>query len=113
MYSLHALSERSSWINSLNPYIGALASSIIHRSTSQIFLYNQVDNDRKANRSPDAAFIHVGADFPGVVTETSRKDLPKLTEDYILGSVANVSVVIGLDIEYRGTKKGDGFGTET
>lgn len=44
------------------------------------------------------------ADYPGIVIQTSfsqkRKDLPKLAEDYILGSIGNITVVIGLDIEY-------------
>jgi hypothetical protein len=43
------------------------------------------------------------------VIETSfsqkRKDLPKLAEDYILGSIGNIGVVVGLDIEYRNSKR--------
>jgi hypothetical protein len=31
-----------------------------------------------------------------------RKDLPRLADDYILGSDGNICAVIGLDIEYRG-----------
>jgi hypothetical protein len=49
------------------------------------------------------------ADYPGIVIETSfsqkRKDLPKLAEDYILGSIGNITVVIGLDIEYWKAKR--------
>ena len=97
MYSPHALSERS---HKTDPdlRIPALASSVIHRSTSRI-LRGKVDDDRKAKHSPDAEFVLVGAGYLGVVIETSfsqkRKDLSKLAEDYILGSVANVSVVTG------------------
>jgi hypothetical protein len=117
IFTARVVREIEFWIDSLtkctdlDPRIPALASSIIHRSTSRIFLHGEVDNDRKGlpKHSPDAAFTHIEADYPGIVIETSfsqkRKDLPKLAQDYILGSLANVSVVIGLDIEYHGTKK--------
>ena len=55
---------------------------------------------------PDATFRHLGARYPGVVIEIcyaqKRKDLPRLADDYILGSDANIQAVIGLDVEYRG-----------
>jgi hypothetical protein len=44
--------------------------------------------------------------FPGVVVEVSfsqkRKDLPRLADDYILGSNGGIRIVVGLDIEYSG-----------
>ena len=30
-----------------------------------------------------------------------RKDLPRLADDYILGSDGNIRLVVGIDIEYR------------
>ena len=55
---------------------------------------------------PDTAFRHLGAKYPGVIIEVSysqkRKDLPRLADDYILGSDGNVHAVIGLDVECRG-----------
>ncbi|KAH0555676.1 hypothetical protein GP486_006380 [Trichoglossum hirsutum] len=117
VFTARVVEEILLWINSIrnctdiDPRIPALASSIIHRSTSRIFLPGDTVDDTKASpkRSPDAAFIHINANFPGVVIETSfsqkRKDLPKLAEDYILGSIGNIAVVIGLDIEYRKTKQ--------
>jgi hypothetical protein len=58
------------------------------------------------SHEPDALFRHPRARYPGVVIEVSysqkRVDLPRLADDYILGSNGNIRVVIGLDINYRG-----------
>lgn len=58
---------------------------------------------------PDAQFHHSDAPYAAVVLEVSyaqkRKDLARLADDYILGSDSDIRVVIGLDIEYRGSKK--------
>jgi len=58
---------------------------------------------------PNAMFTHVGARWPGVVIEVSysqkRKDLRDLADDYILESNGGIGLVIGLDIEYRGSRK--------
>jgi hypothetical protein len=117
IFTTRVAREIERWIESiadrtdLDPQIPALASSIVNSSTSRIILHGEVDEDRKGppHHDPDAAFTHVRAIYPSVVMETSfsqkRKDLPRLAQDYIFGSLANVSAVIGLDIEYRGTKK--------
>lgn len=61
------------------------------------------------SHEPDAIFRPQGAQWPTVVIEVSfsqkQKDLKDLAEDYILGSDGNVLVVIGLDIEYRRSKR--------
>jgi hypothetical protein len=58
---------------------------------------------------PDAAFKHINAQWPGIVIEVSfsqkKKELKYLAEDYILGSDGNIQVVIGIDIEYKQSKK--------
>jgi hypothetical protein len=58
---------------------------------------------------PDAMFKHKDAGWPGVVIEVSysqkRKDLPDLADDYILESNGGIRLVIGLDLEYRGSRK--------
>jgi hypothetical protein len=58
---------------------------------------------------PDASFRHLHAEYPGVVLEVSysqkRKDLPRLAHDYIVQSNGNIKIVVGLDIEYQGSKK--------
>jgi hypothetical protein len=61
------------------------------------------------SHEPDATFSHASAQWPGVVIEVSfsqkEKDLKNLAEDYILGSDGNIQVVIGLNIEYKNSKK--------
>lgn len=61
------------------------------------------------SHEPDASFQHIEAQFPGVILEVSysqkRKDLPRLANDYILGSDADIRVVIGIDVEYKGSKE--------
>ncbi|KAF7852606.1 hypothetical protein EAF04_010937 [Stromatinia cepivora] len=58
---------------------------------------------------PDGQFAHSLAQYPGVVIEVSfsqkRKDLKRLADNYILGSDGNICAMVGIDIEYRGTKK--------
>jgi hypothetical protein len=57
---------------------------------------------------PDLSFQHNEARYPSVIIEVSysqkKKDLPYLADDYILGSHGNIKVVVGLDLDYRGTK---------
>lgn len=58
---------------------------------------------------PDLACGHKLARYSGVVIEVSysqkAKSLSWLAENYILDSEANTRVVVGLDIEYLGSKK--------
>lgn len=58
---------------------------------------------------PDASFQHFYAQYPGVILELShsqkKKDLSRLAHEYILGSDADIRVVIGIDVEYKGSKK--------
>jgi hypothetical protein len=64
------------------------------------------DDPQYGKHEPDASFTHIDAGYPGVVIEVSysqkRKDLPRLADDYILGSGGSIRAVVGVDIEYRG-----------
>jgi hypothetical protein len=64
------------------------------------------DDPQYGKHEPDASFTHIDAKYPGVVIEISysqkRKDLPRLADDYILGSDARIRAVVGVDVDYRG-----------
>jgi hypothetical protein len=86
--------------------------------TSAIFARN-IENSASAeirfedteygSHQPDASFQHFEAQYPGVILELSysqkKKDLSRLAHEYILGSDADIRVVIGIDVEYKGSKK--------
>lgn len=64
---------------------------------------------KRGNHSPDIQFQHAYAKYPGVIIEIAYsqkiKALAVLAEEYIVGSNGNIRVVIGIDIDYRGTNK--------
>ncbi|KAL5326307.1 hypothetical protein ACEPPN_007445 [Leptodophora sp. 'Broadleaf-Isolate-01'] len=64
---------------------------------------------RVSRHEPDGTFKHREAQDPSIIIEIScsqkRKALTDLAEFYILGSDGNIQRVIGLDIEYKATKR--------
>lgn len=64
-------------------------------------------------RAPDKQYIYLGAHYPSVVIEIAYsqskkeggKNLEKLADQYIVQSDGNINLVVGLSIEYRGTRK--------
>ncbi|MCJ1469037.1 hypothetical protein MMC07_007669 [Pseudocyphellaria aurata] len=81
------------------------ARGIETNSTSTFKFYDQ----EYGPHSPDASYAHRKARFSSVILEVSysqkRKDLPRLADEYILGSDARIRAVIGIDVEYKGSKK--------
>jgi hypothetical protein len=69
------------------------------------------DEDRQRNirHEPDIMFMHKDAAWPGVVIEVShsqkKKYLVDLAENYILGTYGGISVVVGLDLDYKKSKQ--------
>lgn len=100
------LSSLASHEPQLRPYIEK-----IEEIGGQLELPNTTNNGHQVliKHDPDAMFAHEDAGWPGVVIEVSysqkRKDLPDLADDYILESDGGIGLVIGLDIEYRGSRK--------
>ena len=68
------------------------------------------DNTR---RDPDSQFTYDGARWPPFVIEIANsqskkdggKNLPKLADQYITESSGNIQTVLGICLDYRGTKK--------
>ncbi|KAI9768153.1 MAG: hypothetical protein M1839_004180 [Geoglossum umbratile] len=91
------------------PDIAAIARDINFDAHTSIELRGVNSDESYGHRSPDAAFRHNDARYPSIVIETSfsqkRKDLPRLADHYIPGSYGNIKMVIGLDIEYRNSKR--------
>ena len=89
--------------NGVDP-AAAFAQEIMNMGTTTI----EFDNRPYAAHSSDISFQHFKAQYPGVVMEVSysqkRKDLPHLAGNYILGSMASIQAVIGVDLEYTGKK---------
>ena len=60
--------------------------------------------------SPDGSIGHWGARVPAVVIEvsysTKKKDLKTLARHYIIHTLGDVRLVIGIDIDYRRTRIG-------
>jgi hypothetical protein len=83
---------------------GQFARDLTWLGSERIFLL-----PRPSKREPDASFRHVEAKYPGVIIEVSysqkRKDLPHLADSYLLDSNGSTRVLIGIDIEYRGSHK--------
>jgi len=91
--------------------LGRWLTKVDPLSTSDIYLdleYKQDRQDKRSKRSPDAAYAVEDVYFPGIIIEVSYsqkvKDLPRLADDYILGSNGNIQMVLGLDLEYKKQK---------
>ncbi len=94
-----------------NTDIAAVVDLVRSESTSDVYLYGHEPIDERYPRhTPDASFAHANSQYPSIVIETScsqqHKELARLADEYISGSDGNITVILGLDIEYGvGSKK--------
>ena len=90
-------------IRTSNGPAALLAGQIESYRSSTIYLEDE------SRRDPDSQFIHEAAKYPGVVIEVaytqSGKNLSKLADHYIVESSGKISMVIGLSVDYQGSKK--------
>ena len=65
--------------------------------------------ENNSKHSPDSSYTYLGSSYPHLVIEVSypqkQKHLARLADTYIVDSDGNIGVVIGFDIEYKGTRK--------
>ena len=94
-------------IGSGNDSAATLAQKIRNCGSTSIFL------EDGARRDPDGQFKYRGAHYPSVIIEvtdsTSKKrkgkNLHRLADQYITESSGSIGTVIGISLDYRGTKK--------
>ncbi|PLB49700.1 hypothetical protein P170DRAFT_426575 [Aspergillus steynii IBT 23096] len=94
---------------------GEFAERIANGGSSRIFLKegsfdgHPTDLEAFPQRQPDTQFQHRDAAYPGIVLEVSysqnAKDMWKLARQYILCSNGDIKAVIGIDLNYDGTKE--------
>ena len=67
------------------------------------------EGTRRYQQVPDSQFWHEDARYPNVVLEVSysqkSKNLPRIADNYIVDSAGSIGVVIGLDIEYKRSRR--------
>ena len=85
--------------------VAAIVDLVRSEAPSDVYLYGYGSiNNRYPKHPPDASFAHADSQYPFIVIETSysqrHKDLARLANNYICGSNGNISMVLGLDIEY-------------
>jgi hypothetical protein len=75
-------------------------------------MFFPIDDDQqkhKIEHVPDIMFKYKGAMWPSIVIEVSysqkKKDLPYLADDYILRSDGGIKVMVGIDLDYRKSKR--------
>lgn len=73
------------------------------------FLIGDEDQQQNIRHEPDIRFQHKDAAWPGVVIEVAhsqtRKSLVDLADNYILGSYGGITVLVGLDLDYKKSKE--------
>ncbi|KAA6408393.1 MAG: hypothetical protein FRX48_08135 [Lasallia pustulata] len=104
-FIVQIVGELQCQLKSIEGASAEFAKEIISSASASIKFADQ----EYSKHDPDVQFTHSKARYPGVVIEVSYsqkgKDLGRLSNDYIPGSDSEIRVVVGLDIEYKMTKK--------
>ncbi|KAI9854725.1 MAG: hypothetical protein M1824_006607 [Vezdaea acicularis] len=82
----------------------AIAKQLYFTGSSDVLL----QDTQKDKRSPDIQWCHDRGPPPLIIEVSygqSKKNLSQLADDYIVGSLGNIGTVVGIDIEYRGTRE--------
>ncbi|KAI9759365.1 MAG: hypothetical protein M1840_003369 [Geoglossum simile] len=95
VFTKKVVREIESWLHT------SIAGSIECLESTDIALESEPNDDHEySKRSSDASFALKGDRYPCVVIETSfsqsKRDLPRLADDYIIGSYGNIKLVIWL-----------------
>ena len=65
----------------------------------------EFEEQEYGRHDPDSQFSHTDANYPGVILEVAysqnAKNLPRLADDYILGSDGDIRAVICVSLEYN------------
>ncbi|KAI9769899.1 MAG: hypothetical protein M1839_003565 [Geoglossum umbratile] len=92
--------------------LASIVANIVNQGHGHVFLWGETSTDNWRNvsqRCPDAGFRHPLMLYPRVIVEVSysqrRKPLEYLADSYITDSCGGVGVVVGVDLEYRGSSE--------
>lgn len=87
-----------------NNLVARLAKIICFSGSSKVFRNGKY-------WSPDIKFTYAGAKYPSFViqivySQSEKRSLPKLEEEYIVQNEGTILLVIGVEVIYRGKKMG-------
>ncbi|OAL30152.1 hypothetical protein AYO20_08868 [Fonsecaea nubica] len=84
-----------------HPSLDGFGGNVLNTASAKLALTVEGSTFEKC---PDGSLLYLGARFPGVVMEVAHsqraEDLPRLAEDYILGSGGRVRCVVGFKLPY-------------
>ncbi|KAH0830069.1 hypothetical protein FOPE_10517 [Fonsecaea pedrosoi] len=84
-----------------HPPLDGFGGNVLNTASAKLALTVEGSTFEKC---PDGSLLYLGARFPGVVMEVAHsqraEDLPRLAEDYILGSGGRVRCVVGFKLPY-------------
>lgn len=99
---VHEIRRQVDVIREGNNSAAILARDIVFNGSASILL------EDGARRDPDTQFGYWGTQYPTLVVEIAYsqriKHLPRLADHYIVESSGRIQMVIGIKLDYRGSK---------